>query len=108
MALAVEIRDLAKHFGAFHAVDGITFDVDEGEIFAEHPDGRGLVSAVEQFIREILNRRIPMLNRRVLTSVVVALAATITTRDRSMMTSAKRAPTASSSCTSTASSTSCR
>jgi drug efflux transport system ATP-binding protein len=33
MALAVEIGDLAKHFGAFHAVDGITFDVDEGEIF---------------------------------------------------------------------------
>jgi ABC-2 type transport system ATP-binding protein len=33
MAHAVEIRDLAKHFGAFHAVDGITFDVEEGEIF---------------------------------------------------------------------------
>jgi ABC-2 type transport system ATP-binding protein len=33
MARAVEIRDLAKHFGAFHAVDGITFDVEEGEIF---------------------------------------------------------------------------
>ena len=26
MSRAVEIRDLAKHFGAFHAVDGITFD----------------------------------------------------------------------------------
>src|SRR5262249_11717898 len=36
------------------------------------------VSAVEWFIREILNRRLPMLNRRVLTSVVVALATTIT------------------------------
>ena len=33
MAPAVEIRDLAKHFGDFHAVDGITFDVEEGEIF---------------------------------------------------------------------------
>jgi ABC-2 type transport system ATP-binding protein len=33
MGHAVEIRDLAKHFGAFHAVDGITFDVEEGEIF---------------------------------------------------------------------------
>jgi len=33
MAHAVEIRDLAKLFGAFHAVDGITFDVEEGEIF---------------------------------------------------------------------------
>jgi ABC-2 type transport system ATP-binding protein len=33
MAHAVEIRDLAKHFGSFHAVDGISFDVEEGEIF---------------------------------------------------------------------------
>jgi quercetin dioxygenase-like cupin family protein len=40
------------------------------------------VSAVERFIREILHRRLPMLNRRVLilTSVVIALAATITTQ----------------------------
>jgi ABC-2 type transport system ATP-binding protein len=33
MPPAVEIRDLAKHFGAFRAVDGISFDVAEGEIF---------------------------------------------------------------------------
>jgi hypothetical protein len=38
------------------------------------------VSAVERFIREILNRRLLMLNRRVLTSVVAALAITITTQ----------------------------
>ena len=33
MAPAVEIRDLVKQFGAFRAVDGITFDVEAGEIF---------------------------------------------------------------------------
>ena len=33
MTRAVEIRNLAKHFGPFHAVDGITFDVEQGEIF---------------------------------------------------------------------------
>jgi ABC-2 type transport system ATP-binding protein len=33
MARAVEIRDLVKQFGAFRAVDGISFDVEEGEIF---------------------------------------------------------------------------
>jgi len=33
MAPAVEIRDLVKQFGAFRAVDGLTFDVEPGEIF---------------------------------------------------------------------------
>ncbi|HUG53929.1 MAG TPA: ABC transporter ATP-binding protein [Vicinamibacteria bacterium] len=33
MAKAVEILDLVKQFGAFRAVDGISFDVEEGEIF---------------------------------------------------------------------------
>src|SRR5260370_30538474 len=47
----------------------------EAQTWHEH-----CVSAVERFIREILNRRLPMLNKRVLTSVVVALAATITTQ----------------------------
>jgi ABC-2 type transport system ATP-binding protein len=33
VAKAVEIRDLTKRFGAFTAVDGISFDVEQGEIF---------------------------------------------------------------------------
>jgi ABC-2 type transport system ATP-binding protein len=33
LALAVEVRDLVKRFGAFRAVDGISLDVEEGEIF---------------------------------------------------------------------------
>jgi ABC-2 type transport system ATP-binding protein len=33
LAPAIEIRDLSKHFGAFHAVDGISMDVEPGEIF---------------------------------------------------------------------------
>jgi len=33
VAAAVEIRGLVKQFGAFRAVDGITFDVEQGEIF---------------------------------------------------------------------------
>ena len=33
MAKAVEIRDLTKRFGAFTAVDSISFDVEQGEIF---------------------------------------------------------------------------
>lgn len=33
MASAVEVRDLSKRFGAFRAVDGVSFDVGEGEVF---------------------------------------------------------------------------
>lgn len=33
MAAAVEIRDLVKQFGDFRAVDGLSFDVEQGEIF---------------------------------------------------------------------------
>src|SRR5437763_6550913 len=30
---AITVRDLTRKFGAFTAVDGITFDVEQGEIF---------------------------------------------------------------------------
>jgi ABC-2 type transport system ATP-binding protein len=33
MAVAVEIRELSKHFGAFKAVDRVSLSVNEGEIF---------------------------------------------------------------------------
>src|SRR5271165_4442125 len=38
----VEVRDLTRRFGEFTAVDGITFDVHEGEVFAFlGPNGAG-------------------------------------------------------------------
>jgi ABC-2 type transport system ATP-binding protein len=33
MPNAVELRDLSKRFGDFRAVDGVSFDVEEGEVF---------------------------------------------------------------------------
>ena len=33
MALAVELVELSKHFGAFKAVDRVSLEVAEGEIF---------------------------------------------------------------------------
>jgi ABC-2 type transport system ATP-binding protein len=39
---AIEVRDLVKRFGEFTAVKGVTFDVDEGEIFGLlGPNGAG-------------------------------------------------------------------
>src|SRR5271167_3607508 len=38
----IEVRDLTRRFGEFTAVDGITFDVYEGEVFAFlGPNGAG-------------------------------------------------------------------
>lgn len=31
---AIQVRDLHKSYGAVHAVQGLSFDVAEGEIFA--------------------------------------------------------------------------
>src|SRR5262245_23682550 len=40
--LAVDVRDLKKHFADVHAVDGLTFQVRRGEIFGlVGPDGAG-------------------------------------------------------------------
>jgi ABC-2 type transport system ATP-binding protein len=33
MPNAVEVRELSKRFGAFQAVDGVSFDVEQGEVF---------------------------------------------------------------------------
>ena len=42
MSTAIEVRDLTKKFGDFTAVDGISFDVAEGEIFGLlGPNGAG-------------------------------------------------------------------
>ena len=38
----IEVRDLTRRFGEFTAVDGISFDVREGEVFAFlGPNGAG-------------------------------------------------------------------
>lgn len=42
MAKAIEVRDLIKDYGKLRAVDGISFDVDEGKLFAFlGPNGAG-------------------------------------------------------------------
>ena len=45
---AIRVRDLQKRYGTLEAVAGITFDVDEGEIFGLiGPDGAGKTSTLQ-------------------------------------------------------------
>ena len=44
---AVEVRELAKDYGNLRALKGISFDVNEGEIFGLiGPDGAGKTTAL--------------------------------------------------------------
>lgn len=45
---AIEVRDLHKYYGDNHAVDGLSFDVEAGEVYALlGPNGAGKSTAVE-------------------------------------------------------------
>lgn len=47
-SLAVHVRDLYKHYGAKHAVDGLDLSVERGEIFAVlGPNGAGKTTTIE-------------------------------------------------------------
>jgi ABC-2 type transport system ATP-binding protein len=48
VVLAIEVEDLHKHYGAIHAVDGLSFQVEPGEVFAlVGPNGAGKTTTVE-------------------------------------------------------------
>jgi ABC-2 type transport system ATP-binding protein len=47
MLQAIEVSDLVKRFGSFTAVDGISFSIDEGEVFGLlGPNGAGKTTAI--------------------------------------------------------------
>jgi ABC-2 type transport system ATP-binding protein len=51
VTLAIEVRDLTRRFGSFTAVDAITFDVREGEVFGFlGANGAGKTTAIKMLI----------------------------------------------------------
>lgn len=48
MSKVIEVNELTKHYGSIRAVDGVTFDVEEGEIFGiVGPNGAGKTTTIE-------------------------------------------------------------
>ena len=46
--VAIKVKNLVKTYGEVHAVDGISFDVKKGEVFAFlGPNGAGKTTTVE-------------------------------------------------------------
>lgn len=56
----IEVRDLKKHFGKTHAVDGISFEVEKGEIFGFlGPNGAGKTTTIRclmDFVRPTIGQ----------------------------------------------------
>ncbi len=51
MTLAIDVRDLTRRFGSFTAVDAITFDVKQGEVFGFlGANGAGKTTAIKMLI----------------------------------------------------------
>ena len=51
MTLAIDVRDLTRRFGGFTAVDAITFDVREGEVFGFlGANGAGKTTAIKMLV----------------------------------------------------------
>jgi drug efflux transport system ATP-binding protein len=51
VTLAIDVRDLTRRFGSFTAVDAITFDVKEGEVFGFlGANGAGKTTAIKMLI----------------------------------------------------------
>ena len=66
MVNAIEVRDLRKNYGALKAVDGVTFDVQEGEFFGIlGPNGAGKTTTLEMIegLREPDSGSISLLGR---------------------------------------------